>query len=123
MQETWALSLGREDPLEKEMATHSSVLAWESHGQRSLVGYSPWGHKESDTTERLHTKMPIFTAIVYISLSLFQAIMVIIKLCFLEDLMAVFLCHLLIIYVYYTPQGSGQCCSFRALTENRMTIK
>ena len=33
------------------MATHSSVLAWEIHGQRSLVGYSPWGHKESDTTE------------------------------------------------------------------------
>ena len=35
------------------MATHSSILAWISHGQRSLVGYSPWGHKESDTTERL----------------------------------------------------------------------
>ena len=32
------------------MATHSSVLAWEIHGQRSLVGYSPWGCKESDTT-------------------------------------------------------------------------
>ena len=30
---------------EKEMATHSSVLAWESHGQRSLAGYSPWGRK------------------------------------------------------------------------------
>ena len=35
------------------MATHSSVLVWETHGQRSLVGYSPQGHKESDTTERL----------------------------------------------------------------------
>ena len=35
---------------EKEMATHSSVLAWESHGWRSLVGCSPWGHTESDTT-------------------------------------------------------------------------
>ena len=44
-------SLGQEDPLEKGMATHSSILAWESHGQRSLAGYSPWGHKESDTTE------------------------------------------------------------------------
>ena len=31
------------------MATHFTVLAWESHGQRSLVGYSPWGHKELDT--------------------------------------------------------------------------
>ena len=46
MRETRVRSLGREDPLEKEMATHSSILAW-----RSLVGYSPWGCKESDTTE------------------------------------------------------------------------
>ena len=36
------------------MATHSSTLAWKIHGRRSLVGYSPWGRKESDTTERLH---------------------------------------------------------------------
>ena len=36
------------------MATHSSTLAGKSHGQRSLVGCSPWGHKESDTSERLH---------------------------------------------------------------------
>ena len=36
------LILGREDVLEKEMATHSSIVTWESHGQRSLVGYSPW---------------------------------------------------------------------------------
>ena len=34
-------SLGREDPLEEGMATHSSILAWRIHGQRSLVGYSP----------------------------------------------------------------------------------
>ena len=47
-------SLGWEDPLEKEIATHSSTLAGKSHGQRSMVSYSPWGHKESDTTERLH---------------------------------------------------------------------
>ena len=40
----------REDALEEGMATHSSILAWESHGQRSLAGYSPWGHKGSDTT-------------------------------------------------------------------------
>ena len=33
------------------MATHSTVLAWESHGQRSLNGYSLWGHKEPNTTE------------------------------------------------------------------------
>ena len=53
MQETQVRSLGREDPLEKEMAAHSSILG-ESHGRRSLVGYSPWGRKELDTTERLH---------------------------------------------------------------------
>ena len=39
--------------LEKEMATHSSFLLGESHGQRSLVGCSPWGHRETDTTESL----------------------------------------------------------------------
>ena len=43
MQEMWIRFLGQEDPLEKEMATHSSILAWEIHGQKSLVGYSPWG--------------------------------------------------------------------------------
>ena len=40
-----------EDPLEKEMATTPVVLPGEFHGQRSLVGYSPWGHKESDISE------------------------------------------------------------------------
>ena len=46
--------LYQEDPLEKEMATHSSTLAWKFDGWRSLVGYSPRVHKELDTTERLH---------------------------------------------------------------------
>ena len=36
------------------MASHSSTLDWEIHGWRSLVGCSPWGHEESDTTEQLH---------------------------------------------------------------------
>ena len=53
MQKTQVRSLGWEDPLEKEMAT-PVLLPGESHGGRSLVGYSPWGRKESDTTERLH---------------------------------------------------------------------
>ena len=74
MQETHIRFLGREDPLEKGMATHFSILAWrilkwvampfsrgwqptsvflpgESHGQRRLVGYGPWGHKKSEPTE------------------------------------------------------------------------
>ena len=40
-QETQVRSLGQDDPLEKEMAMHFSIPAWESHGQRSLAGYSP----------------------------------------------------------------------------------
>ena len=50
-QETGVLSLSWEDPLEKEMATHSNIPAGRSHAQTSLVGYSPWGLRESDTTE------------------------------------------------------------------------
>ena len=45
MQETQILSQNQEDPLEKEMAAHSSIFAWETHGQRSLAGYSPRGRK------------------------------------------------------------------------------
>ena len=49
MQETQVQSLGREDLLEKEMTTTPIFLPGESHGQRSLSGYSPRGCKESDT--------------------------------------------------------------------------
>ena len=46
MQETQVRFLGQEDPLEKEMATHSSILAWKVPlTERSLAGYSPWGRK------------------------------------------------------------------------------
>ena len=54
MRETQVRSLGQEDPLEMAMATHSSTLAWKIPRMRSLVGYSPWGPKELDMTERLH---------------------------------------------------------------------
>ena len=57
MQEKQVQSLGKEYPLEEEMATHSSILAWRMHGQRSLAGCSPWGHKESyiaEVAERAH---------------------------------------------------------------------
>ena len=47
----WVRSLGWEDPLEESVASHPVFLPGESHGQRRLVGYSPWGHKESNTTE------------------------------------------------------------------------
>ena len=55
MQETPVQSMGQEDPLEKELETHSSVLAGEFHGQRNLAGDSPQGREESDTTEHTHT--------------------------------------------------------------------
>ena len=71
VQESWVRSLGREDPLEREMATHSSIIAWKTpwmeehrkwqptpaflpgkpHGWRSIVGYNPWDHKELDMNE------------------------------------------------------------------------
>ena len=47
MQETQVQSLGREDILEKVMATHPVFLPAEFHGQRRLADCSPWGHKES----------------------------------------------------------------------------
>jgi len=56
-QETRALSLGREDPLEKGIASHSSILAWRTPWTRSLVGDSLWGSKESDTPDRLTHKV------------------------------------------------------------------
>ena len=63
MEETQVRSLGQDDPLEKSMTTHSSILAWKHHGQRSLAGCSPWPRKELDTTEQLthtHTRICIF---------------------------------------------------------------
>ena len=72
IQETRVWSLGLEDPLEKGMATHSSILAWrrewqptpvslpgESHGQRSLASYSPWGRKNWNTTEWLKLSLSL----------------------------------------------------------------
>ena len=54
MQETRVKSLGWEDPLEKVMATHFSILAWEIPWTEESVGYSPQGRKELDTTEQLN---------------------------------------------------------------------
>ena len=55
MPETLVRFLGWEDPLEKGMATHSSILAWRIPWAEELqaIGYSPWGGKELDTAERL----------------------------------------------------------------------
>ena len=53
---TWVWSLGWEDHLEEDMATHYSILAGESHRERSPAGYSPWDHKESDMTKHILVK-------------------------------------------------------------------
>ena len=50
MQEAWVQSLGQENPLEKGMAIHSSILAWRISWTEELMGHSPWGHKVSDMT-------------------------------------------------------------------------
>ena len=60
MQEMWVWSLGQEDTLEKGMATPPVFLSGEPHGQRSLVGYSPWGRKELDTIEQASTHYLIY---------------------------------------------------------------
>ena len=59
MRETWVQSLGWEDPLEKAMAPYSSVLAWRIPWMEEFCGLQSTGHKESDTTERLHFKSSI----------------------------------------------------------------
>ena len=53
-------SLGREDPLEESMTTHSHILAWRIPWTEESAGYSPYGHTELDTTQRLSTHTRIF---------------------------------------------------------------
>ena len=60
MRETWVQSLSQEDLLEKEMATHSSILAWRIPWMEELGGLQSTGHKELDTTERLHFHFSFF---------------------------------------------------------------
>ena len=57
----WVLSLGREDPLEEVMATHSSILAWEIPWTEEHGGLQSIGPKELDTTEPAHACMHAFT--------------------------------------------------------------
>ena len=57
MQKTWVQVLGWKEPLEKGLATHSSILAWrilDSFGISGDILDSPWCHKESNTTEHFH---------------------------------------------------------------------
>jgi len=54
MRETWVWSLGWEDPLEKEMAAYSSIVAWKIPWTEEPGRLQSMGRKESDTTEQLH---------------------------------------------------------------------
>ena len=53
MQEMWVQSLGREDLWSRAQQPIPEFLTGESHGQRNLAGYRPWGHKQLDTTEAI----------------------------------------------------------------------
>ena len=59
----WVQSLGREDPLEKEMATHSSTLAWKIPWMEESCRLQSMGSKELDVTEQLHFTLDIFRRI------------------------------------------------------------
>ena len=69
VRETWVWSLGQEIPWRREWQPISSVHG-ESHEQRSLTGYSPWGHKESDTTELLTLSLSFYE--IFCNLDLFE---------------------------------------------------
>ena len=68
MWETWVRSLGQEDPLEKETATHSSILAWRIPWTEELDGLQSTGSKESDMTERLHFHFLTYISICHVVL-------------------------------------------------------
>ena len=68
MQETqkkWVQFLGWEDPLEEQWQPVPAFLPGEPHGQRSQVGYSPWRHKKSNTTEQLSTHTEVNLSYTY----------------------------------------------------------
>ena len=76
MWESQVQSLGREVPWRRKWQSTPVLLPGKSHGQRSLVGYSPWGRKESDMTERLHftfklTSLSLADCILLMSFNMF----------------------------------------------------
>ena len=63
VRETGVQFLGWEDPLEKGIATHSSILAWSFPWTEAPAGYNPWSHKESDTTKRLTLSLTLSNSV------------------------------------------------------------
>ena len=72
--ETWVRSLGWEDPLDLAWQPTLVFLPGEFHGQRSLVGHSPRGPKESDTTEQLSTTHELFDVTKFSSANTYNGI-------------------------------------------------
>ena len=72
MWEAWVRSLVQEDTMEKRMATHSSILAWRIPWLRSLVGYSPWGRKESDMTGQLTLRESLYLICILVLFNLLK---------------------------------------------------
>ena len=79
MQETWVQSLGWEDPLEKETATHSLILAWEIPWTEEPGGVQSVGHKEVDRTKQL--TLSLFSAFSWIAVTEAEALLHLFKVC------------------------------------------
>ena len=69
-QEMWVRSLGKEDALEEETASHSNILAWEIPWTANLAGYSPWAMKESEMAQRLGNNNSVYSFSIFPSTSL-----------------------------------------------------
>ena len=65
MPEMWVQSLNQQDPLEKEIATHSCILAWEIPWTEELVGYSLWGYKRVRLTDGTTENYVLYLVIIY----------------------------------------------------------
>ena len=101
----WFWLLGWEDPLEKEITTHSRFLPGKFHGQRSLSGYRPCGHKISDTTEQLNNNKCSFGNKVH-------------KCFYLEDLVSCFYLYLITTLLFLFPHS----VFLKILTSSRLIL-
>ena len=121
MQETQVWSLGREDPLEKEMATHSIFLPGKSHGERSLVGYIPWSRKESDSTEHARTHLFLYI-FMYICRYPWYITIISVYMCVCVCVLVIQLCPVLCDRTDYSPPGSSVLGIFQARILGWITI-
>ena len=82
MQEMWVRSLGWEAPWRRKWQPAPVFLPGELHGQRSLVGYSPWGRKESDIAEQLNSNSMLYISLLArLSLCWSGPVLLLVQLC------------------------------------------